>query len=218
MQQRRIKRDYRQLRNSPTKFLPACKKIRQSLSDKLNYPDSWWGGNLPLRDQCFEKVDALEVSCHLASDGGKSLIRERDKLIEEVIPMLDEIASLLESGAVRNPDLLLKSGFSLTKERRSQNRARLPLTASTDFVVVNLGELGKAKASASSMPGGWNQEIHINTKDPSAEADWIHKDIFADPGCMVMENLAQGNTFFRMRHHGPDGAGPWSPTVSLFIT
>lgn len=218
MQRQRIKRDYRQLQNSPSKFLPACKKVKQSLIDRKNFPDSWWGPNLDLRDQFVEKVDALEVSCHLASDGSRSLIRERDKLIEEVMHMLDEIASLLDAGAVRNPDVLVNSGFTLAKERRSTNRRRLPLTASTDFLVVNLGEGGKAVATASPMSGAWNQEIHINTKDPSKEADWFHKAMFHDPSSMVMENLDKGNTFFRMRYHGPDGAGPWSATVSLFVT
>lgn len=217
MQQRRIKRDYRQLRGAPARFLPAAKTVKQSLSNRQNYPDSWWV-NIALRDRYFERVDALEVSCHLASDGGKSLIRERDRIIEEVVQMLDEIALLLEAGAVRDPELLLNSGFNLAKERRSSNRTRLPLTASSDFGVTNLGDVGMAEASASSIAGAWNQEIHVNTKDPSAEGDWIHKGIFPDPRSMVMEGLDKGNTFFRMRHHGPDGPGPWSGTVSLFIT
>lgn len=218
MQPTRVKGELRGLRNAPSKFLVACKRAKQSLSDKDNYPDSWWEGDITLRDDCFEKVDALEQACHLASDGSRTLIRERDKLIDEIIPLFDELASLLESRSVRNPDVLLKSGFPVIKERRSPNRTRLPLAASTDFLVVNLAEGGKAEASASPMPGGWNQEIHVNTKNPSLEADWVHKAIFASPDSMIMENLESGNTFFRMRHHGPNGPGPWSSTVTLFIT
>jgi hypothetical protein len=214
----RIKRDYRQMGSSPAKFLPTCKRIKQSLADRENYPDSWWGGHLALRDHCFETVDALEVACHLASDGGKSLIHERDKLILEMIQILDEIASLLECWAVRKPEMLLNSGFALTKERRSPSRSRAALTAAIDFLVVNLGEEGKAAGSVSSQPGAWNQEIHINTKDPSVEADWLHKGIYHDPSSMIMEDLLHGNNSFRMRYHGPDGAGPWSATVTLFVT
>jgi hypothetical protein len=52
----------------------------------------------------------------------------------------------------------------------------------------------------------------------SVEQDWFHKAIFSDPGEMVMTGLSSGNTFFKMRSHGPDGAGPWSAVVCTFIT
>jgi hypothetical protein len=216
MQQRRIKRNYRQ-RNSPAKFLTFCKKVKLSLTDNLNFADSTWGGNTALRQQYFEKVDDLEVASHLASNGDRLLIRDRDKLIQEIIKMLDQIASLLEAAAVLNPDALFSTGFSVTHERRSPNRTRLTLTVPTDFTVENLGEGGKVAASASTMPGAFNQEIQVNRNNPSVEQDWLHKAMF--PGVeMIMENLEQGNTFFRMRHHGPDGAGPWSAIVSTLVT
>ncbi|HBG03965.1 MAG: hypothetical protein A2075_14365 [Geobacteraceae bacterium GWC2_58_44] len=216
MKQRRIKREYRQ-RSSPAKFLTFCKKVKLSLTDNPNYPDLTWGANTTLRQKYFEKVDGLEVSCHLASNGDRLLIRERDKLIQEIILTLDEIASFLEAASIRNPDALFSTGFSVTQERRSSHRIRLALTAPTDFTVVNSGERGKAVGSASSMPGAYNQEIHINKRDPSVEEDWFHKAIFADVD-MKMENLEPGNTFFRMRHHGPDGPGPWSAIVSTMLT
>ena len=214
--QRRIKRDYRQ-RSSPAKFLSFSKKVKLSLTDNLNYPDSTWGAHTTLRQQYFEKVDGLEVSCHLASNGDRLLIRERDKLIQEIILMMDEIASFLEAASIRNTDALMSTGFSVTQERRTPNRTRLPLVAPPDFIVVNSGERGKAVGSASTMPGAYNQEIHINKKDPSVEEDWFHKAIFSGAE-MTMENLDPGNTFFRMRHHGPDGPGPWSAIVSTMVS
>jgi len=202
--QRRVKRDYRQ-QNSPTKFLAFCKKVKHGLTDNENYPESTWGGYASLRQQYFEKVDSLDVSYRLASNGDRLLIRERDKLVQEIIVMLDEIASLLETVSTRNPEALFSTGFSVTQERRSPNRTRLPLVASTDFTVVNSGDRGKAVATASAIPGAYNQEIHINRNDPSAENNWYHKAIFPETENMIMENLDPGNTFFRMRHHGPDG-------------
>jgi hypothetical protein len=215
--QRRLRRDYRQLR-SPTRFLSFNQKVKRCLSDTEKCPDSIWRGNLGLRQQYFEKVEQLEVSYHLASDGGKSLIRDRDRLSEEIVGMLDEIASLLEAEAGHNPDLLLNSGFTVTRERRSANRTRLPLAAPTDFTVMNLVEGGTALGSCSPTSGAFNQEIHVNTKDPSVEKDWFHKGIYADSASMRMEALDPGNTFFRSRFHGPDGPGPWSPTVTLTVT
>ena len=87
-----------------------------------------------------------------------------------------------------------------------------------DFNVTNAGELGRALATASTFAGALVHEIHINQKDPSVEDDWFHKAIFPDSHNMVMESLAAGNTFFRMRHHGPDGPGPWSGVVSTTIS
>jgi hypothetical protein len=215
--QRRIKRDYRQ-RSSPAKFLSFCTKVKHCLTDNPNYPESLWGANPSLRQQYFDKVDSLDVSFHLAINGDRLMILERDKLIQETILMLDEITALLESASVRNPDALFSTGFSVTQERRSPNRVRLPLQVPTDFGVVNSGEHGMAKGSASKAPGAYNHEIHINRKDPSVEEDWFHKAIFPDAEDMVMVNLDPGNTFFRMRHHGPDGPGPWSAIVSTLIT
>ena len=216
MLQRRIKRDYRH-RSSPAKFLGFCKKVKLSLTDNQNYPDSMWGAKTALRQSYFGQVDSLEVSGHLASNGDRLLIRDRDNLIAEIILTLDEIALFLESVSVRNPDALLSTGFSVTQERRSPNRTRLPLTAPTDFNVVNSAERGKAVGSANAMPGAYNHEIHINTRDPSLEGDWSHKAMFHELE-MLMESLVAGNTFFRMRHHGPDGPGPWSAVVSIMVT
>ncbi|UFS71252.1 hypothetical protein LPW11_03435 [Geomonas sp. RF6] len=214
--QRRIKREYR--RSSPAKFLSFCQKVRHSLTDNVNYPESLWSASAGLLQRYFEKVDQFEAAYHLAINGDRNLIRERDKLAEEVVTMLDEIAALLEAASVRNPDALFTTGFSVIQERRAFNRVKLPLVAPSDFTVVNSGERGKAVASASQIAGAYNHEVHINRKDPSAEDEWFHKAIFPDATSMVMENMEAGNAFFRMRHHGPDGPGPWSAIVSTTIS
>ena len=216
--QPRVKHDYRHMGGTPTKFQGFCQKVKQSLTGNPNYPDLVWGANTNLREQYFEQVDRLGVACHVASGGDRNLIRDRDKLIQEVILTLDEIASLLEAASVRNPDALFTTGFSVSQERRATSRARLPLTAPSDFAVVNTGERGKALGSANTQSGALNHEIHINKQDPSVEGDWFHKALYPNAAEMVMENLDLGNIFFRMRHHGPDGPGPWSATVNTTIT
>lgn len=215
--QKRIKRDYR--RSAPAKFVGFCQKLQRCLTDNPNYPDSVWGGNGGARRQFFEQVDALVVSYGLASNGDRILIRDRDKLMKEMVIILDEIASLLEAASIRNPDALLTTGFTITQERRSHSRpAKLPLTSPPDFTVVNAGDRGRAVGSATAVPGAYNHEIQLNRKDPSMEEDWFHKAIFPDATSMVMENLEAGNTFFRMRHHGQDGPGPWSAIMSATIS
>src|SRR6266568_2946276 len=124
--ERRIKRDYRAYRKSPTKFMSINRKVRRSLPDNENYPDSAWGANLAVRQEYFEKSDQLEITSHQASNGDRILIRDRDRLIDEIIALLDEIALLLETMSRRNPDALYTTGFSVTQERRSTNRSRRP--------------------------------------------------------------------------------------------
>jgi hypothetical protein len=211
--QRMIKRDFRRM-GSPTKFLVFCKKVQHCLAALANLPDSV----LSLLKLYFEKVDRLDTTHHLALDGGHSLIRERERLTEEIVVLLDQIASVLEAAFIQDTDALLTTGFNVTQERRSPNRVRLPLVAPLDFNVANSAEQGRALATASTYPGALVYEIYINLKDPAVEDYWFHKAICHDSQNMVLENLAAGNTFLRMRYQGQDGAGPWSGVVSTTIT
>jgi hypothetical protein len=210
---RRINRDFRNTK-SPAKFLALCRRIRYGLTDNHNLPESVFG----LLQQYFDLMDLIESTYQLSLDGGRASIRQREKLSQEIVVLLDQIASLLEAAFILNPDALLTTGFTISQERRSSNRVKLPLAALTDFSVVNSSERYKALGSASPAPGTVVYEIHINLKDPSVEADWFHKAIFHDPQNMVMDDLAAGNICFRVRPHGPDGAGPWSGIVTTTIT
>lgn len=214
--QRRIKRDYRRL--SPAKFLAFILTVRRSLTNNPNYPDTFWGANVAFLQMLLKKTGVYEGAYRAASNGDRLLIHDRDKLMEEIVAILDEIASLLEAASVRNPDALSTTGLSTSQERKPQSRTKLPLIFSKDFTVTNLGEAGKAMGIASTVPGAFNHEIHINRGDPSRESYWFHGSMFPNASAMLLENLVPGNTFFRMRHHGADGPGPWSPITSVTIT
>jgi hypothetical protein len=210
---RRIKRDFRQVR-SPAKHLAFCKKVKYCLTGNPNLPASM----APLLQQYYELVDSFEAAHHSALDGSRTLIRQRDKLGEEIVVLLEQIASSLEAEFVQNPDALLTTGFTITQEGRSSKKAKPALGAPWDFNVVNLSEQGKAQATASNVPGAIVHEIHANQTDPSLEDAWFHKAIFPDAKDMEMNGLAAGNTFFRMRHYNQDGPGPWSVVVATTIT
>lgn len=213
---RRIKRNFRQC--TPGKFRTFYRKVKLSMTNNPHYPAPIWGDSTVLQ-QFFEIVDRLEVAYHLASNGDRILIMDRDKLINETKEILEEMALLLEAASVKSPDALLTTGFSVTQERRSIPRPKkTPLSAPVDFTVVNSGQTGKAVGSANDMPGAFNHEIQFNRRDPSQEADWLHKGIYPGVSEMIMEYLEAGNTFFRMRHHGPEGPGPWSSVTSVWIS
>lgn len=209
---KRIKRDFRQIK-SPSRFLAFCKRVKHGIIDSQSVPET-------LRQLFFEKVDKLDTAFHLALDGGRSLIRDREKLSEEIVLILEQIASVLEAAHILNPDALLTTGFTVTQERRSASRVKVPLIAPLEFNVTNSGERGKALATASTFPGAFHIEIHVNRRDPSIEADWFHKGLVPHGHAhnMIMENLEAGITYFRIRYQGHDGPGPWSAVVSTTIT
>lgn len=213
MQQPKIIRDYRQMARLPARFMAFCKKLVHSLTDNPYMTEA----ELALLKEFFEKVILLESAYHRALDRAKSVIRERDKLIQEIVALLDKLASVLESEFGRNSDALLSTGFTITQERRATPRVRIPQDASDDFMVFTMGGR-KVLAKASTVPGGIIQEIQINLRDPAAEGEWFHKGFFHYCKDMMMQNFELGNTFFRMRHLGHDGAGPWSEVVSITIT
>jgi len=210
---KRIKRDFRQMR-SPAAFLAFILRVKHGLMGLTGLSEAL----AALVLLYCQKVDAWELLYHSALDGSHSQIRERDKRQEELIMLLDQLASALEAEFVANPDVLYSTGFNMAQDRRGHTRVKLALQAPTDFQVVNLGEQGKGLATASDFPGAYNHEIHINLGNPAAEEDWSHKSMFHDCSSMQMENLPAGNVFFRMRHHGPEGPGPWSAVVTTTIT
>lgn len=213
---RRIRRDYRQF--APTKLEAFGQKVKRGLTNNTRFPQSFWQAYDPLRRELIDCIDRYSATYHVATDGAKSTIRERDKIGEELLALLDEMASALESAAARDSEALYSTGFNISEERRSAPREKPRLVQPVDFMVVNAPEPAKAVGTASSMVGAVIQEIHINRGDPSVEADWLHKLNCPDASNMIMEGLQPGNTFFRMRYFGGEGPGPWSPVVSVTIT
>jgi len=212
----RIKRDYRQF--APTKLEGLGQKVKHGLTTTNRFPESFWHAFDPLRRELFATIDLYSGAFRVAEDGAKSQIRERDRIGAILIALLDEMASALESGAARDSDALFSTGFSVCEERRSTPREKPRMVQPVDFKVVNAPDPSQAVASASAMPGAVLQEIHINRGNPSIEEDWFHKANCCDAGSMILEGLQPGNTFFRMRYFGQDGAGPWSQVVSVTIT
>ncbi|GFO58946.1 hypothetical protein GMST_12710 [Geomonas silvestris] len=213
---KRIKRNFRNF--TPTPLLNFCLRVKRGLTDNTYISEAFWAMYGPLRQRLFEATDRYEGGYQVATDGARSQIREREKLAEELVALLDEMASALESASFRDPAVLLSTGYDLTVERRSTPREKPPLGPPTDFRVENLAEPSKVLGTVSNMMSAIIQEIHINTQDPAVEAHWRHKGIYFDPANMVIEGLEPGNVFFRMRYLREDGPGPWSPIVTTPVT
>ncbi len=98
-------------------------RVKTALIDKTRFPDSFWGANLALVTPYVETSDKHDAVYHESMLGSKLVIAERDVIQRQLVEYLDQIASFLEMAAVRAPEILLASGFNLTKDRRGRPKA-----------------------------------------------------------------------------------------------
>jgi len=126
-QQPKILRNYRNL--SPGRFHAFNQKVNKGLTGNPLIPEVTWAANPELISSYFSASDKHDAVYHEATYGSILVIAQRESLEAQLISFLDEIAAVLEAAAVRNPDMLLSSGFNLAKERRSSSRAKPALIA-----------------------------------------------------------------------------------------
>jgi hypothetical protein len=123
----RILRKYRSM--GPGKFYVFNQRVRKGLTDNPKIPASTWGANPGLVTSYLATSDKHDAVYHVAGFGSVLDIAERELLQAQLVNYLDEIAADLEAEAVRNPEMLLSSGFDLGKERRGISRKKSALAA-----------------------------------------------------------------------------------------
>ncbi|TSK05390.1 MAG: hypothetical protein FPO08_18025 [Geobacter sp.] len=112
----RIVRNYHSM--PPTAFHGLNQGVATALADKTRFPDSFWSAHPTLLESYLATSAKHDATYHESMLGSKLVIAERELLQAQLVIKLDEIASILELAAVRNPEILLASGFTLTKDRR----------------------------------------------------------------------------------------------------
>jgi hypothetical protein len=120
--QRRISRGYRSL--PPARFHAFNQRVYKGLTGNPLIPEPTWGANPGLILAYLATSEKHDAVYHEATFGSILVIAQQVALQAELILLLDEIAADLEAAAVRNPDILLSSGFDLSKERRTSSRAK----------------------------------------------------------------------------------------------
>jgi hypothetical protein len=105
---------------APGKFHVFNLKVSKGLTDNPKIPVSTWGSNPDLLTSYLTTSVKYDAVYHAASYGSVLDIAERELPQAQLINYLDEIAADLEAEAVRNPEMLLSSGFDLAKERRGK--------------------------------------------------------------------------------------------------
>ena len=126
----RVLRKYRTM--PPGSFHAFNQKVVNGLTNNANIPESVWVANPTLLPSYFSTSQKQDAAYHEAIYGGKLAQAQRNLLQAQLIEYLDEIAVLLELAALRNPEVLITSGFELAKERRSIPRVKTFPAASKD--------------------------------------------------------------------------------------
>jgi hypothetical protein len=133
----RMLRNYRHM--APSKFYVFNQGVRKGIAGG-KIPTSIWGGNPDLPGSYLTASEKHDDVFHEAKHGSDLVIMQRDALQQQIVEFLDEMASVLEAASVRNPELLLNSGYDLAKERRGSTRAK---------PVVNLPEVATSEHQGS---------------------------------------------------------------------
>ncbi len=120
-------RNYRQI--GPTAFHAFNQRVATALADKTRIPDSVWAGNPGLLESYLAASAKHDAVYHESMLGSKLVINEREVLQAQLVIKLDEVALVMEMAAVRNPGILVASGFDCSKERRGHPRAKTVPTA-----------------------------------------------------------------------------------------
>lgn len=127
----RILRTYRC--KTPSKFYSILLRVWKCLTDNPKIPASVWAANPELVSLFLAQAAKYHEVYQKASLYSSKLdIAEREVLQAQLTEYMDEIASLLEAAAVRNPEALITSGFDLAKERRSMTRTNASQESSGD--------------------------------------------------------------------------------------
>lgn len=113
----------------PGKFHTFNQRVRKALTDNPQIPGSTWGANPGLITSYLAVSEKHDAVYHEASYGSVLVIAQRELLQTQLVNYLDEIAADLEAEAVRNPGILLSSGFDLAKEHRGGARKKAALVA-----------------------------------------------------------------------------------------
>ncbi|GFO54161.1 hypothetical protein GMSM_11680 [Geomonas sp. Red276] len=118
---------------------------------------------------------------------------------------------------LRNPALLLDT-FPL---KATGNK--VSPTADVYGVDIHLtaknGSSGQAILRGHHMPKGGPYQVQFCKGNPASEDSWITMpEHYLTCGKIVVSNLDPVSMYyFRIRHNGPNGPGPWSQPISLII-
>ncbi|GFO70048.1 hypothetical protein GMLC_36270 [Geomonas limicola] len=132
----RLLRNYRSM--MPGRFHDFNQRVASALVDTERIPEWVWAMNTTLLPRYLAASAKYDVLYHEALLRSTLSIAERDLLQAQVTLLLDEIAAYLEAAAVRNPEILIASGFTLAKELKGRTSTKVPASEPAHHITESL--------------------------------------------------------------------------------
>jgi len=194
-------------------LLLHAENVHASLTENPELKDLWPAA-VPFTPELKVAIDTFReaFTAALRRDLDKIALRKANRA--ELVTILSTMARQLETLAVNNPHLIMKSGFD-TRRPYGSNAVHVALGA--PVISLKHGDFpGDITGRTPRMKGAGSFEMHSNEGDPSNEAGWKPQGVFIRASRMEMKGLEGGKVYwFRARAIGTKGVGPWSDPISL---
>lgn len=202
-------------RYSEVQFQSLVRTILTSLRSNEHFPLPW-----PLPTPSLDELEA-DFSAYLdavqaALTGDRVKIATRNERREALSDKLRRLAKYLELVAHGNAAMLETTGFELRRDTTRRGTPGIP-DAPALLRIVAAVRRGRIEAAATEVLGAGAYEIQISQTDPALDDGWRHALTVLVPQRIVLDGLAPGATWLRLRAVGSEGYGAWSEPVSVVV-
>jgi hypothetical protein len=171
--------------------------------------------NFPIPDptlaEITEATDELEIMAAIAKDGSKLAKSNMKAAKKKLITLLRSLAWYVEKKADEDENILISSGFELSKDPQPSQRDSFFVFQGVDSGSVLIGCIAVLKAGAYL----WFRSVDKDL--PVAEKDWLFV-AASSQRKMLLSNLVPGQTYwFIYRAVTPQGMMEWSDPIQFYV-
>ena len=195
--------------------LSMFRRVIARMTKNPYFPEPWKTLQLSIAI-LIALAERYEASIIAASRGDRDNIQTRNEISDEVQAAIEKLANYVELEAGDNMAALRSTGMELRRQR--SKTAATAQTATLTLNVENLPQEGKIYAEATPSPRAISCEMQFNTGNPLVEGEWLHKAVLPPFNKTEVDGFTSGLNHIRIREITADGAGPWSNSVSTFVT
>ncbi|MFM2059111.1 MAG: hypothetical protein RLY71_3496 [Pseudomonadota bacterium] len=191
--------------------------VLAGLKDNPDLPEPW-DGPVSAWAQLNDSYSAYRDGYHVALSHDTQKIAARKALRKTFSEQFTHVATYAEFKANGNVAMLQAMSFELRHERGPTGTLVAP-GAVSDLRGTPTEHSGRIELSASKVAGALGYEVQITTTDPSTTTDpgWRHKDTVYSVQKMILDGLAPGFVWVRLRAGNSRGHGPWSAPVRVLV-
>ncbi len=195
----------------PEQILAQGYAVSKALTGNANFT------NIPIDLSLLKAaLDAYSVSIGDARDGGKKAIVLRNKQGEEVIRMLQALATYVELNCKEDMNTFLSSGFT----PRSSTRAQAARLDQPIIVNVGQGNTGQLLVSIKAVRGAKTYDVRTGPVGAggATPTSWVTQTVSGTRPAVPIDGLTPGTTYaIQVRAYGPLGHTEWSDSATRMV-